>query len=71
MMLKPIKNNRNFSTYVELLTFLWLRWINNHELSNNDSLSYSKRRKAGIRCENIQKIREKTIKEFNIYLDKL
>ena len=32
MMLKPIKNNRNFSTYVELLTFLWLRWINNHDL---------------------------------------
>mgnify|MGYP003131032450 FL=1 len=68
-MLKPIKNKRNFSTYVEILTFLWIRWINNHELSNNVNLSFTKRKQSGIRCENIQKIRQLTIKEFNSYLD--
>jgi hypothetical protein len=68
-MLKPIKNKRDFSTYVKILTYLWLKWINNHELSNDSYLSYYTRKQAGIRCENIQKIRQLAIKEFNLYLD--
>lgn len=56
---------RKISDYVNILTFIWIKWIDNHLKSNDLSLSLKERRSCGERCEKLQRIRQKTIQEIN------
>jgi hypothetical protein len=55
------KRNRTIEDYISILTYIWIKWINNHEISNDKSLSFSKRREGGERCERLQAVRQKII----------
>lgn len=66
-----MKKKRTINNYVEILTYIWLKWIKNHQNCNNVNLSYKERRKAGQRCELIQKIRQTIITKINKEFDLL
>jgi len=66
-----MKRKRTISDYIAILTYLWVKWIDNHNTSNNAAMSYQLRRASGERCERIQAIRQKAIKEFNRTFDKI
>lgn len=61
---------REISDYVNILTYIWIKWIDNHLKSNDVSLSLKERRSCGERCEKLQRIRQKTIQEINKTFDK-
>lgn len=48
-----------------MLVFVWFKWMANHERANNTDLSFTKRRYAGLRCEQLQFIRQRLIREIN------
>lgn len=61
-----IKNKkRKLNNYIEILTYIWLKWIDNHTISNDINYSIKKRRYAGERCEKLQRIRQRIIVEIN------
>lgn len=60
-----MKKEKNLDNYISILTFLWFKWIRNHEKSNNQNLSFRQRRECGERCERIQKMRQKIIVRIN------
>lgn len=63
---------RSLNLCVELLTYVWIKWIINYEKSNDSNLNIKERRKSADRCEKIQKIRYKIIKQINdIFEDKI
>lgn len=57
---------KEISDLINLLTYIWIKWIDNHEISNDSTKSYSIRRKAGERCEKLQSLRQEIIKRINI-----
>jgi hypothetical protein len=59
------KREKSLDTYVEILTYVWLKCINNHETSNNVIVSAKNRRSAGERCEKLQRVRQKIIRNIN------
>lgn len=64
--MKQRKNkSRNISDFIGILTYIWIKWIDNHNKSNNTSFSLKERRDCGERCEKLQRIRQKTIQEIN------
>lgn len=65
-----MKRKRTISDYIAILTYLWIKWIDNHNISNNATISYQLRRASGERCERIQAIRQKAVKELNKTYDK-
>lgn len=62
-----IKKNkiREISDYVNLLTYIWIKWIDNHNKSNNKNFSFKERRLSGERCEKLQRIRQRIIQLIN------
>jgi hypothetical protein len=56
---------REISDYVSLLTYVWIKWIDNHVKSNDVKNDLLIRRKSGERCENLQRIRQKIIQQIN------
>jgi hypothetical protein len=64
------KRNRKIQDYISILTYIWIKWINNHEVSNNVNFSDKIRRKSGERCEKLQRIRQKIIILLNLEFEK-
>lgn len=60
-----MKRQRRVPDSVSMLTYVWLKWINNHNKSNDTKLSYKKRRESGERCERLQVLRQRLIIELN------
>jgi len=60
---------RNINNYIEILTYIWLKWINNHELANDVNTSLEKRKLSGARCEKLQRIRQRIIININELFD--
>lgn len=60
---------RSLSRYIEILTYLWLKWITNHEKANNPYLSMKIRRSSAVRCEKMQRLRYRIISDINIVFD--
>jgi hypothetical protein len=56
---------KEISDLINLLTYIWIKWIDNHIVSNDTTKSYLIRRKAGERCERLQSLRQETIKRIN------
>jgi hypothetical protein len=54
-----------FYALVEELTALWLKWMANHNISNNREYDLNKRRQAGSECENLQRRRQIIIQDLN------
>lgn len=59
------KRRRAINDCIKILVYVWFKWMHNHERANNASLSFSQRRFAGLRCEQLQFIRQRVIKEIN------
>lgn len=59
------KKPRTLEASISLLTYIWLKWIDNYDKSNNLRLSVSQRRKSTIRYEQLQALRYKIINEIN------
>lgn len=61
---------REISDYVNILTYIWVKWIDNHLKSNDTLLTLKERRICGERCEKLQRIRQNAIQEINQTFDK-
>jgi len=69
-LMKQRKNkSRGISDFIGILTYIWIKWIDNHNKSNDTSISFKERRKSGERCEKLQRIRQKVIQEINKNFD--
>lgn len=60
-----MSKKRNLNRCVQILTYLWLKWIVNYEKSNDSSLDMKQRRSCAERCEKMQRIRYKVISEID------
>jgi hypothetical protein len=59
------KKPRTLETCISMLVYIWLKWSDNYNKSNNTSLSLLERRQSTIRYESLQTIRYKIISEIN------
>lgn len=57
------------SNYIENLTSQWLLWMENHQASNDSQRSFSERRVAGEKCEEVQRERQKLILDMDKLFD--
>jgi len=64
-MLRPI------TSLIEELTQLWTDWMSYHHKANDEKLSYADRRKAGMKCEELQRSRYKLLEQMDSEFDKL
>jgi len=48
-----------------MLTYIWLKWADNHDKTNDHSLSMESRASAAKRCELMQKFRRILIQEID------
>lgn len=63
---------RNLNNCIEMLTFIWLKWLKNYLEIINESNSSEQKKIATIRCERIQKFRRELITEINsIFQEKI
>lgn len=60
-----MNRNRTIDTYIELLTFIWLKWVDNFQKSKNFTYNISDRRKSAERCEKLQRLRYRLITKIN------
>jgi hypothetical protein len=59
------KRKRNLDKCVSLLTLVWLKWVNNNDLTRKKSLSTDDRVRAAKRCEMLQTYRRVLISEID------
>jgi hypothetical protein len=59
------KTPRNLETNISMLVYIWLKWSDNYNKSNDTSLSLLERRQSTVRYENLQTMRYKVINEIN------
>ena len=55
--------------YIEALIMMWLDWMCNHEMSNNEELSFRERRVAGELCESLQRKRHEIMENIDALVD--
>ena len=56
-----------FSSCVKELTIVWIRWLKNNRIANDNTVSYSARRKSAKMCELLIKRRHELIGLINSY----
>jgi len=55
----------NVSTLIVDLTNAWLTWTRLYEIAANTSLTYNERRKACVRCEELNETISKYVDKIN------
>ena len=58
------KTLRSLETNISMLAYIWLKWSDNYNKSNDISLSLLERRQCTIRYEQLQTMRYKIINEI-------
>ena len=66
---EKMKNDDVFDSYVVRLIELWINWIQYHELSNDESRSFSERRKSAELCQNLQNDRIDLIDQLDNFIE--
>jgi hypothetical protein len=55
----------NLISHINRLTELWLEWMQNHNMSNDNSKNFKDRRTAGEQCEILQQERQNILQSIN------
>ena len=58
-----------FDRHLTELVNLWFKWIENHAISNNESLPFSVRRHSAELCQNLQHDRMELIDKLDSYIE--
>jgi len=66
------KRKRNLNDCITLLTYIWIKWMDNREKADNDLIDVKIRKNSAIRCEKFQYFRRVLIENIDqIIVNKL
>lgn len=65
-----MEKTKEFSKYVKELTIIWLEWLKNNEIAQDDGASYGVRRKSAEACETLIKRRHVLINLMNLQFER-
>ena len=66
----PDLKNSRLSELVNDLIVMWSKWMIQHNISNNKSLSYKERRAGGEKCEELQAHRRELVYQIDELFNK-
>ena len=65
----PDLKNSKLSELANDLTVMWLKWMAQHNISNDKCLSYKERRAGGEKCEELQAHRRELVRQIDKLFD--